>query len=311
MATSTAFVTNTDSNDISVVSMQERREIARIPVGGSPRGSVRIAPDKKYGYVSNTAGNTISIIDLEHYKEAGRITVGLSPRGLILSEDGKFAFVSNSGSDTLSIVDLEARQTVGELKLESNPRHMARVPRAARILVSQWGSDSIAVINLSEPSRPSVERRVPVGDGARPYSVASSTTGQAYVANTQANYVSVLDTESLREVVRIEVGPGSRAIVFTPDEKYAFVSVENLNDIAVIDTATNQVIHRVEIGPSPRGLAFDPVTKVVAGGNFGRSMSAVADRNTMGLVDAANPPRARFVSAVPVGLGPCSVSMLS
>jgi DNA-binding beta-propeller fold protein YncE len=84
-----------------------------------------------------------------------------------------------------------------------------------------------------------------------------------------------------------------------------------LNDIAVINTATNMVVHRVGIGPSPRGLAFDPQADEVGSGNFGRSLSTVADRNTMGILDAADPPRARFVTAVPVGLGPCSVSILS
>ncbi|AQZ47685.1 40-residue YVTN family beta-propeller repeat [Paenibacillus larvae subsp. larvae] len=46
-----AYVTNTDSNDISVISLSNQTEIGRIPVGGSPRGGMAIDAKGIYGYV--------------------------------------------------------------------------------------------------------------------------------------------------------------------------------------------------------------------------------------------------------------------
>lgn len=103
---SKAYVTNTDSDDISVVDIANSKEVCRISIGGSPRGSVRFDPQKNFGYVSNCAGNTISVIDLHRDREVAKITVGMAPRGITLSPDGKYAYVSNSGENTLSIVDL-------------------------------------------------------------------------------------------------------------------------------------------------------------------------------------------------------------
>ncbi|OAU15787.1 YncE family protein [Lacticaseibacillus rhamnosus] len=44
-----AYVTNTDSNDISVVDLQTSSEINRIAIGDSPRGAMAI--DKKGDWV--------------------------------------------------------------------------------------------------------------------------------------------------------------------------------------------------------------------------------------------------------------------
>jgi len=142
------FVTNTDSDDVSVVDAVKRVETERIAVGGSPRGSVRFDRENLFGYVSNTAGNTISVIDLIGLKEVDRIEVGLAPRGLFIGPDGTHAYVSNSGDGTLSIVDLRSRKKVATVPVGQNPRHMALTADGKGLLVSLWGSDSIAVLDI-------------------------------------------------------------------------------------------------------------------------------------------------------------------
>jgi hypothetical protein len=51
-STTTPDAKNTDSKDVSVVGLSQRKEAARIP-GETPRASVRISPDGSRGYVSN------------------------------------------------------------------------------------------------------------------------------------------------------------------------------------------------------------------------------------------------------------------
>ncbi len=307
------FSTNTDSDDLSVVDAKERKQVARISVGGSPRGSVKFDKPKTFGYVSNCAGDTISVIDLLGLREIARIKVGLAPRGISISGDGKYAFVSNSGSNTLSVVDLTQRAQVAELAVGENPRHMAILPGKSVILVSQWGSDAVAVVDYSHGiAAMSTPKYIPVGADARPYSLTVNQTGdRAYVANTQADYMSVIDPIAGREIVRVTVGYGGRAIALSADQKYAFISVEPPNEMAVVDLAKNAVVHRVQVGPSPRGLAIDEESKLAYLSNFGRGLSTMASRNTLSIVDVSNPLNARHVGEIRVGLGPCSVSVLA
>jgi YVTN family beta-propeller protein len=64
-----AYITNTDSDDISVVDLNSRQELTRVSIGGSSRGSVRFDPQRNFGYVSNCARNTVSVLDLNRNRE--------------------------------------------------------------------------------------------------------------------------------------------------------------------------------------------------------------------------------------------------
>lgn len=309
-----AYTTNTDSDDISVVDLNERREVDRITIGGSPRGSVRIDANSMVGYVSNTAGETISIIDLNENMEVGRIQVGPAPRGLVLSPDGATAYVSNSGDNSLSVVDLEQRRELHRVPMGKNPRHMALARDSSRLLVAQWGSDSIVTLDVGTEARsPRHVETASVGTDARPYSVTLRSDGtEAFVANTQATYVSVFDPSSGQETGRVEVGYGGRAVALFDDDKYGLVSVENANSVVVFDTETKREIGRTEVGPSPRGVA---VSKTLGRGvtvMFTRSKSAFGDiaRNSVALIDLSNPAIPEVLSHIRVGLGPCSVAIL-
>ncbi|WP_109529278.1 MULTISPECIES: beta-propeller fold lactonase family protein [Nocardia] len=309
-----AYVTNTDSDDISVVDVKSRKELKRVSVGGSPRGAVRFDREKNFGYVSNCAGNTVSVVDLNRDREVAKITVGIAPRGMTLSPDGRHAYVSNSGDNTLSIVDLTERREIRRIAMGANPRHMAVIPKANRLLVAQWGSDAIGNLDLTTGlTSLSALSAIPVGSGARPYSLTPNSDGTvAYVANTQADYISVVDISNSSEKKRIQVGYGSRAIAFSSDEKFAFVSIENANEIVVIDTVKNAVATRVSVGPSPRGVALSVASHELFSSNFSRGNSGFGDaaRNSLTVVDVKDPRKAKVVAHIKVGLGPCSVSIL-
>ena len=334
----TLYSTNTDSNDISVIDLSTRREVTRISVGGSPRGSVRIAPDGRLGYVSNTAGNSISVLDLVANKEVGRIPVGLAPRGLVLSITGKIGFVSNSGSDYLSIIDLEAGKEIRKIEVGANPRHLGMTPDGKKIIASLWGDDKVAIVEspifahkdavslLTAQTRMRVLdaeeyrkkrlledavdlTKVSVGDLARPYSVAVDKAGKTlYVANTQADYVSEIDLETATLVRKMPVGYGGRAILVSPDSPELYVSVENTNEVAVLDTSTGTVKRRMDTGPSPRGLAYYPPRDEIYASIFTRTMTERPPmmRNSLTVLERKT---GKLVDEVAVGLGPCSASV--
>lgn len=304
------YVTNTDSNDISVVDNAQRIEVKRIPVGESPRGAVKFDPRGKFGYVSNCAGNTISVIDLDANTEVAKIEVGLAPRGIALSADGSVAYVSNSGSNDLSVVDLKTRKEIERIAMGGNPRHMGIIDDNL-LLVSEWGADSIAVMDISNKKSLLSKQTIPLGRDSRPYSLNIAKKSRlAIVANTQSDNISIIDLRSLTETDRIKVGYGGRAVAISGDEKFAFVTVENSNEVVVVDLSKRSAVHRTDVGPSPRGIAIDVNRSEIYSSSFTRSESKVGSRNSISVVDIKNPLKAKYSGEIIVGLGPCSVALL-
>jgi YVTN family beta-propeller protein len=82
-----------------------------------------------------------------------------------------------------------------------------------RVFVSNSDSDSLAVIDLATGKtrwfhgRASAEQRIS-HDGKR-----------LYLTNTNANQISILDTDSLRVTGTITTGKGPARVALTPDAK--------------------------------------------------------------------------------------------
>ena len=77
-----AFVPNREGNCVSVIDVERKLEIKRIPVGLWPGGTVFNASGET-AYVANNKTNDISIIDVATLKETGRIDVGIHPDGMM------------------------------------------------------------------------------------------------------------------------------------------------------------------------------------------------------------------------------------
>ena len=156
-------------------------------------------------------------------------------------------------------------------------------------------SDAIGIVDYSRGADAiSIMKPVGVGTDARPYSITANAAGdRAFVANTQAGYMCLIDIANGNELERIMVGYGGRAITLSADEKYAFISVEPDNEIAVIDLSQNKVVHRVTVEASPRGIALDKDTNELYVADFDRSHSPAGTRNALSIVDVSDPLNAK------------------
>jgi YVTN family beta-propeller protein len=322
------FSTDTDDGVISVVGKSGKTEYAmlrQIRIGNAPRGSVKFTKAGR-GFVSNTSQNTISEIDPVGLEEVRRIEVGHGPRGLGVVPGDKYLLVSNSGSDTLSIVDLELNVELRQLPIGRDPRHMAITADGLHAYVCVWGEGILAKVDISALREGAAERveitgRIELGRTAHPYSAAIEPSGlRVFVANTQATYASVVDLAT-DEVTNVELGAiGGRAVAFSPDRRFALVSVETVSQVAVVDLETLQITRQIPVGPGPRGLAVDADDETLYVTNFERS-SVVALKhpdygpNTLTVVDLASAPldsdTGEFAyQPIEVGYGPCSVAIL-
>lgn len=306
-----AYVTNTDSNDISVVDLDEKIEVERIPVGGSPRGGMAIDNKGIYGYLSNCAGNTISVIDLFNNRENGRINVGISPRGTVLSPDNSLLFVSNSGSNDVSIINLNNRQEIIKIPVGDNPRALSITPDGKYVNVPCWGADSLSIIEVDyqNPENSKEISRISLGKEFRPYHAFSDYDNKhVYTANTHGHSVSVINLLDLKVEKTIPVGYGPRAVIADKNEPYLYVSCEGSNAVSVIDKNKWEEVKQIPVGPTPRGLKIDEPNRVLMVSAFTRFIKPemLDDANSLSVVDLKSKEK---IGKIKTGLGPCSISI--
>jgi YVTN family beta-propeller protein len=80
----------------------------------------------------------------------------------------------------------------------------------------------------------------------------------AYVANSDSNTVSVIDTASNTVVATVPVGRQPFGVAITPDGVHAYVANRIDSTVSVIDTASNTVVTTVPVGLDPDGVAIAP-----------------------------------------------------
>jgi YVTN family beta-propeller protein len=80
----------------------------------------------------------------------------------------------------------------------------------------------------------------------------------AYVANTTANVVTVLDTATNAVRGTIAVGTAPAEVVVTRDAARAYVTNTGSNSVSVIDTVTQTVVATFPVGDRPSGIAVAP-----------------------------------------------------
>ena len=80
----------------------------------------------------------------------------------------------------------------------------------------------------------------------------------AYVSNSDANTVSVIDTATNNVIATVPVGPDPRGIAITPDATRAYVANRDGTTLSVIDTLTNMVVQTITVGATPFSIAITP-----------------------------------------------------
>src|SRR5690606_10111281 len=81
-----AYITNANSNSVSVIDTSTNTVIATIPVGTFPYG-VAVSPNGTRVYIINELGNNVSVIDTTTNAVIATIPVGLVPTGVAVSPD--------------------------------------------------------------------------------------------------------------------------------------------------------------------------------------------------------------------------------
>lgn len=191
---------------------------------------VEYAPKPQRAFVANIGSGSVSVIDLKNFQLIQNIKTGLGAEGIAVSPDGKVVWITNRAGDTVTLLDTESLETLKVIPSEKFPIRVKLTQKSGLALVSnaQTGTVNIykateglllktlsmeATATEKEPGRLFQQfdnSPVPVGILIHP------NDRYAYVANTNADVITVIDLEKMQIQKRLKAGKEPDGLGFTP-----------------------------------------------------------------------------------------------
>lgn len=295
-ATNRVFVTNEQSDSVSVIDSRTFEVIATIDVGDRPQG-IGLSPDGSRLYVAVSNEDLIKVIDPETLeivdqftidfdsevfgvhpegnifmpnedramtsvinpatgRKLAEIDVGLEPEGVAVSPDGKYVIITSESSNKLHVIQVPEHVVVKEIAVGARPR-AATFSRDGRLVyASSEISGEIQKISTKDFT---IIGKTRINDpDAKPKDVLLGRDEELlYVAGGRANAVFVLNADSLEQLKRIPVGERTWGLAMTRDKKRLFTTDGVSGTVSVIDTVNNELIETIKVGEYPWSLVVD------------------------------------------------------
>jgi len=183
-----AFVANIGSGSVTAIDLIKNTKLKQINTGSGAEG-VAVSPDGNEVWVTNRAANSVSIINARTLEKQMDIPCGDFPIRVKFTPDGKYALVSNAQSADVAIFNVSRRELIKRIPM--NERAAADLQQ--RLFSDQFGTSPVPVgIAI-------------VGNGKR-----------AYIANTNADIITILDLEKLAIAGRLKAGKEPDGVGWSP-----------------------------------------------------------------------------------------------
>jgi len=285
-----AYVMNSGAASISVIDMDTRTELRRIPVLREPHHVIP-TPDGKEILVGDSAGNEFFVIDPNTGEVKRRLPVA-DPYLMGFSPNAKYLVVNGLARAQVDIYDPATYKLIKRFPLKSMPSHLAFSPDSSHVYITLQGTDKLAAIDLVKmevqwvepvgktpagviwhngkllvanmgsddvvvvnPASGAVERRIQIGRGT--HQIFAQPDGKLLWVNSRVDgATTALDPKTLNVVRTYNVPSGPDCIDFAPDGKL-WITRRFAGQVAVLDPATG-AIQNIAVGRSPHGIFLAP-----------------------------------------------------
>jgi YVTN family beta-propeller protein len=175
-----AFVANIGSGSATVIDLKEMKRLTDIPTGAGAEG-IDISPDEKEVWVTNRAANTVSVIDAVTLRVTHTLESKAFPIRVKFAPGGKHALVSNAQSGDVAVFDTSTKKEIARVAMQLTANESSEIGQ--RLFGTQFGKSPVPVGILVAPK-----------------------VGYAFVANTNADIVTLIDLKSWQVVDRLTAG---------------------------------------------------------------------------------------------------------
>ncbi len=260
--TNRIYVTNLNSNDVSVIDGVTDAVIATIPVSSSPT-HIDVNPVTNRVYVVTYGANSVTVIDGASNSVIATVTAGMSsPWGISVNSITNQIFVSNNNSNQVAVIDGSTNTLLTTVGVGSVPVGIRVNASAGLAYVANNGSGTITVIDTNT------------------YSVVNtfSLPSNAFLGNLGMDPLTnrLLLTDSSNEVVYVvDASTGGLlrtitggaapfkapvfATVFQPGKTF-MVSDYSRNAVSEFSESTYAAISGLRGGIGPEGIAVNRKT---------------------------------------------------
>jgi len=212
----TAYVSNEDAGELTVLDLVGGKIVRRVKVGEEPEG-VTVRPDGQVVYVTSEGNGEVIAVNTKTYAVAGRMKTGDRPRGIAFTADGAIALVTCENDATVYVLDAKLHKVLGSIA----------VPKPA-------GAPTVA----------------------RPMGIVMSPDSKtAYVTLGRAKAIAVIDVAT-RKVARTidDVGDRPWGIGISPNGQKLYTANGGSGDVSIVDIASGKVDKKIAVGKSPWGI---------------------------------------------------------
>jgi DNA-binding beta-propeller fold protein YncE len=252
------------------------------PLGLFP-ATADISRDGTFLYVANAnfhgdmVPSSISVVATDEMVEVKRITTCTMPHGSRLNPQGTKHYSACMMDDMLAEIDTQAFEVsrhfvlsagkemgmTGAPQMQMKMTDLTCVPTWAQpsndgavVYVACNKANDIVAVDVATWK---MLRRFPAGTGV--YNLAMTKDGRLIATNKRGQSVSIFDPLTGKELARL---PTKRkvvhGIVVTPDNRYAFISVEGIGSdpgtVEVIDLDAMKTVGTVDVGQQAAGIDF-------------------------------------------------------
>jgi len=271
-----AYVTNENSNLVTIIDRSTDRVVDVIEVGRHPKGIV-VAPDSSRAFIVNSESSNLTILDVKTNRilHTANLEIAASPSDIAIHPNGRTLYIANTALNSVSVIDATNFHTIDLIPVERQPVALAVDSTGSRLLVANMGANSVSVIDTG---RNRVVATIPVE--FQPNSVSMDLDGsRAFVTHLRSPRTIVIEMNSLRATGRVNTGPAT-AVLSDVAGRRVFVALLSGNRLGLFDPSIDAELSSVAVGKEPNRLALDADREKVYVVNRGSDSVTVVDRNS-------------------------------
>jgi len=197
------IVTVEGSESIALVDL-ESEDVQAIATPGHPCHMVVPSPDGRRAYATSIFRGSLVVVDIDKGEMIKVVETGEGAEGFDMSPDGSEVWVGNRAADTVSIIDTKTLEIATTLAAAGFPIRLKFARGGDVALVSCATASTVRVFDTATRQEIGAIAMPP---GAAPIGIlVAPDKRHAFVANTRANIVALIDTQDLKLVTTVEAG---------------------------------------------------------------------------------------------------------
>jgi YVTN family beta-propeller protein len=272
-----AYVTNIDTNRVTVVDIASGSVVDSIPVGKAPYG-IAVAGDGR-AYVVNSDDSTVSVIDTAtNTVVSPPIYVGNSPTSIAVNASGTRVIVTASDDDAISIIDTT---TFNVTAIPVGEGAFGVAISGNKAFITNEFDDTVSVVDLTSNT---VIKTIAVGVG--PTGIAAGgnrvvvTNTGSFGENGDAS-VSVIDVDTLSLVGAPITGWDAPAgVTVDAAGRYAYITDMGSATMSVLDLKSGKIEGpSYDVADGATGVAIGADGRIYIAGSFDGTIDPVTLRS--------------------------------